>query len=343
MAESKRISLAAKLAPRDGEMATGGKLTNCYEEPSPKGDRIVKRPGTVFEATMGDACIGQGAYSFGGRTVIISCDTLRDVAIVTPIDPGPYPLIVRPAGKMSLSYSGATDSAGETFYQFATPGSMGSIPYIVTVGDGGSPTELFAFKIKIAYGDPFTTGHESTEGNDSLAIREASEIFAEMDGSYSAVSLFSEAQILAAYPRFFDQYAVEYPSGNSRLVRSTVPIGLRGTTILNSWIDSGIYDAFGDTTITDNSSPAAQTLRSTRTGIWQSTDTGVYSPACNWVIYDSLTGLFEQWNVTGWYNPPGTAGVINGGQTGPTAANLQALATSRNRIVFNFVAGEFTP
>lgn len=80
--QTKRVMLAAKLATRDASLSKGGLLTNCYSEPSPKGTRVIKRPGFELEGVIGVDCVGQGAINWYGRTIIIGCDTLYDQQIV---------------------------------------------------------------------------------------------------------------------------------------------------------------------------------------------------------------------------------------------------------------------
>lgn len=78
--ETTRFPLTAILANRDSTVTKDGLLVNCYEEKTPIGDMVVKRPGLEFYTNYGLGC-AQGAISFNGQMLIVMRD---QYGVVTP-------------------------------------------------------------------------------------------------------------------------------------------------------------------------------------------------------------------------------------------------------------------
>lgn len=70
MTENKRIPLPSHLATRDSTLGKDGILKNFYEESTPLGEMIVKRPGQANSIALGP-CVAQGSTFFNGNDYFI--------------------------------------------------------------------------------------------------------------------------------------------------------------------------------------------------------------------------------------------------------------------------------
>jgi hypothetical protein len=76
MSKNARIELAGSPGNRESSATTGRQLINVYKENSPRGTRVVKRPGLLQNIAPGD-CTGQGIVFFAGEVIVVSCDSLN--------------------------------------------------------------------------------------------------------------------------------------------------------------------------------------------------------------------------------------------------------------------------
>ena len=81
--QTERMPLAAILATRDATTDKDGLLTNCYEEQTPLGTMIIKRPGLRTISNLGLGC-AQGAISFNGEALFIKSDKVYQDFTFTP-------------------------------------------------------------------------------------------------------------------------------------------------------------------------------------------------------------------------------------------------------------------
>jgi len=81
--QTERMPLAAILATRDASVTKDGLLVNCYEEQTPLGTMIIKRPGLQTIANLGLGC-AQGAISFNGEALFIKSDKVYQDFTFTP-------------------------------------------------------------------------------------------------------------------------------------------------------------------------------------------------------------------------------------------------------------------
>lgn len=90
MTEKTRISLPTDLATRDATVSHDGLLQNLYEENTPIGPMIVKRPGLTNNIALG-ACVAQGSTFFNNNNYFICSNTLyvNPTALNPPTCPVP--------------------------------------------------------------------------------------------------------------------------------------------------------------------------------------------------------------------------------------------------------------